>query len=115
LGLPLMVAIIGGEPRRFRPLIDLYRETGLRCGHSAGQLTVGIHVPGFVGDTTAQCSLASRPSWSRKIVAVDEALDGLARISFQMTNVILSHAKMLHSIELLGTRVAPAVRKALRA
>src|SRR6266576_3918672 len=32
LGLPLMVAIIGGEPRRFRPLIDLYRETGKRHG-----------------------------------------------------------------------------------
>src|SRR5437764_1673961 len=33
LGLPLMVAIIGGEHRRFRPLIDLYREAGLRAGH----------------------------------------------------------------------------------
>src|SRR6267378_1989446 len=33
LGLPLMVAIIGGEPRRFRPLVDLYRETGRRAGH----------------------------------------------------------------------------------
>ena len=33
LGLPLMVAIIGGEPRRFRPLIDLYREAGRRAGH----------------------------------------------------------------------------------
>src|SRR6266446_2831203 len=34
LGLPLMVAIIGGEPRRFRPLIDRYRQAGLRAGHS---------------------------------------------------------------------------------
>jgi len=34
LGLPLMVAIIGGEPHRFRPLIDLYRETALRAGHA---------------------------------------------------------------------------------
>src|SRR6202158_5801161 len=34
LGLPLMVAIIGGEPKRFRPLIDLYREAGRRAGHS---------------------------------------------------------------------------------
>src|ERR1700704_3700833 len=38
LGLPLMVAIIGGEPRRFRPLVDLYRETGLRAGHSLERL-----------------------------------------------------------------------------
>ena len=35
LGLPLMVAIIGGEPHRFRPLIDLYREAGRRAGHPA--------------------------------------------------------------------------------
>ena len=34
LGLPLMVAIIGGEPHRFRPLIDLYREAGRRAGHA---------------------------------------------------------------------------------
>src|SRR3981081_479898 len=34
LGLPLMVALIGGEPHRFRPLIDRYREAGLRAGHS---------------------------------------------------------------------------------
>src|ERR1700726_1747278 len=43
LGLPLMVAIIGGEPRRFRPLIDLYREAGKRAGHAPDSLKVGIH------------------------------------------------------------------------
>ena len=43
LGLPLMVAIIGGEPHRFRPLIDRYREAGFRSGHSPDQLKVGIH------------------------------------------------------------------------
>jgi probable LLM family oxidoreductase len=49
LGLPLMVAIIGGEPHRFRPLIDLYREAGRRAGHPAESLTVGIHSIGFLG------------------------------------------------------------------
>src|SRR6201997_3775520 len=48
LGLPLMVAIIGGEHRRFRPLIDLYREAGLRAGHPVEQLKVGIHSLGYV-------------------------------------------------------------------
>jgi alkanesulfonate monooxygenase SsuD/methylene tetrahydromethanopterin reductase-like flavin-dependent oxidoreductase (luciferase family) len=43
LGLPLMVAIIGGETRRFRPLVDLYREAGARAGHSPDKLTVGVH------------------------------------------------------------------------
>src|SRR5450432_3392036 len=56
LGLPLMVAIIGGEPRRFRPLIDLYRETGKQHGHSAGQLKVGVHMLGYVGQTTQEAA-----------------------------------------------------------
>ena len=51
LGLPLMVAIIGGEPHRFRPLIDLYREMGRRAGHAPEKLKVGIHAIGFVADT----------------------------------------------------------------
>jgi alkanesulfonate monooxygenase SsuD/methylene tetrahydromethanopterin reductase-like flavin-dependent oxidoreductase (luciferase family) len=46
LGLPLMVAIIGGEPRRFRPLIDLYREAGRRAGYPLDRLKVGIHALG---------------------------------------------------------------------
>src|SRR5947207_13337121 len=52
LGLPLMVAIIGGEPRRFRPLIDLYRETATRHGHAPDQLKVGVHMLGYVGSST---------------------------------------------------------------
>jgi len=55
-GLPLAVAIIGGEPRRFRPLIDLYRETGRRAGHGPEKLMVGLHVIGFLGDTTQQAA-----------------------------------------------------------
>lgn len=49
LGLPLMVAVIGGETHRFRPLIDLYREAGRRAGFAPEQLKVGLHSPGFVG------------------------------------------------------------------
>jgi probable LLM family oxidoreductase len=56
LGLPLMVAIIGGQPKRFRPLIDLYREAGRRAGHSADKLVVGLHAIGFLGDTTEQAA-----------------------------------------------------------
>src|SRR6202162_1155119 len=56
LGLPLMVAIIGGEPKRFRPLIDLYREAGRRAGHSAEKLIVGLHAIGFLGDTTQRAA-----------------------------------------------------------
>lgn len=52
LGLPLMVAIIGGEPHRFRGLVDLYREAGARAGHSPAKLRVGVHALGYVADTT---------------------------------------------------------------
>lgn len=48
LGLPLMVAIIGGETARFKPLIDLYREAGKRAGFAPEQLKVGLHSPGYV-------------------------------------------------------------------
>jgi probable LLM family oxidoreductase len=52
LGLPLMVAIIGGETERFRPLIDLYREAGHRAGFKPEQLKVGLHSPGYVAAST---------------------------------------------------------------
>lgn len=64
LGLPLAVAIIGGEPRRFRPLIDLYRETGRRAGHGQEKLMVGLHAVGFVGDTTQQAADDFYPGYS---------------------------------------------------
>jgi probable LLM family oxidoreductase len=150
LGLPLMVAIIGGEPKRFRPLIDLYREAGRRAGHSAEKLIVGLHAIGFLGDTTQRAAddfypgyahtfteIGKERGWppatraqfdalrgptgalligdaetiAEKILYVNEVLGGLSRITFQMGVSALPHEKMLRSIELLGTRVAPIVRK----
>lgn len=54
LGLPLMVAVIGGETHRFRPLIDLYREAGKNAGHKPEQLKVGLHSLGYVANTTQE-------------------------------------------------------------
>ena len=65
LGLPLMVAIIGGEPHRFRPLIDLYREAGRRAGHAPETLKVGLHMIGFLGDTTAEAADDFFPGYAR--------------------------------------------------
>jgi probable LLM family oxidoreductase len=56
LGLPLMVAIIGGEPHRFRPLVDLYREAGRRAGHAPESLKVGVHALGYVAETDGQAA-----------------------------------------------------------
>ena len=154
LGLPLMVAIIGGEPKRFRPLIDLYREAGRRAGHSAEKLIVGLHAIGFLGDTTQRAADDFYPGYTHtfteigrergwppasraqfdalrgptgalligdaetiaeKILYVNEVLGGLSRITFQMGVSALPQEKMLRSIELLGTRVAPIVRNELTA
>ena len=70
LGLPLMVAIIGGEPRRFRPLIDMYREAGRRAGHPADQLRVGLHAIGFVGDTTAEAADTFFPGYAHTFTEI---------------------------------------------
>ena len=152
LGLPLMVAIIGGEPRRFRPLVDLYREAGRLAGFSPARLKVGVHALGYLADssqraadefypgyaqsfgnigkergwappTRAQFNAGLRPNGpflvgdaetvTEKILAMNTALGGLARISFQMSVAALPHAQALHAIEILGTQVVPAVRKAL--
>lgn len=54
LGLPLMVAVIGGETARFRPLVDLYRQAGEKAGHSPEKLKVGLHSLGYVAGNTQQ-------------------------------------------------------------
>jgi probable LLM family oxidoreductase len=152
LGLPLMVAIIGGEPHRFRPLIDLYREAGRKAGHAAEKLTVGIHSIGFVADTTEEAADEFYPGYAHtmtkigkergwppttrahfdatrgptgalligdaetvaeKILYVHQALGGISRLTFQMGVSTLPHKKLLHAIEILGTRVAPLIRKEL--
>ena len=70
LGLPLMVAIIGGEPKRFRPLIDLYREAGRRAGHSAEKLIVGLHSIGFLEDTTKQAADDFYPGYAHTFTEI---------------------------------------------
>jgi probable LLM family oxidoreductase len=152
LGLPLMVAIIGGEPHRFRPLIDLYREAGQRAGHPPDKLKVGLHMLGYAATTTEQAAddffpgyayaftqIGKERGWppttrgqfdalrrptgallvgdpdtvAEKILYVNEALGGVSRITFQMSVASLSQPKLLSSIELIGAKVAPAIRKAL--
>jgi len=152
LGLPLMVAIIGGETHRFRPLIDLYREAGARAGHPPDRLKVGLHSPGYVAETRQQAADDFFPGFARavsdigkergwpamrradfdaqigprgaliigdpetvaeKILRHSEALGGISRLTFQMNAASLSHEKLIQAIDLIGTRVAPAVRDRL--
>lgn len=151
LGLPLVVAIIGGEPRRFRPLVDLYCEAGRRAGHASEQLSVGVHTNGYLADSNAQAADEFFPSYSdmfsrigkergwppvtraqfdatcaptgalmvggpdaitEKILYQDQVLGGISQISILLNGAFVTHAQTMHAIELLGTKVSPAVRKA---
>ncbi len=150
LGLPLMIAIIGGEPHRFRPLVDLYRQAGRRAGHAPEALKVGLHMLGYVAKTdqlaadtffpgyahaftkvgkergwppvrrphydallgrTGALMIGSPETLADKIAYVDEALGGVARLNFQMSAATLTHAELMSATELLGTAVAPLVRR----
>ena len=154
LGLPLMVAIIGGETHRFRPLVDLYWEASRQAGHSPDQLKVGVHSLGYVAATSKEAADDFFPGYARafsdigkergwppvtragfdaqngprgallvgnpdeiteKLLRHSEALGGVSRFTFQMNAASLPHAKLMKAIELLGTRVAPALRKELAA
>lgn len=151
LGLPLALAIIGGEPARFAPLFDLYRRAAAHAGHDAAGLATSINVHGFVAPTTqeaadvfypaqaavmdrvgrergwpptsrAQFDLARGPRGALFVGSPAEVTDrilaahavfGFDRILIQMAIGVLDHATLMRAIEILGTEVAPAVRKAV--
>ncbi len=70
LGLPLMVAVIGGETHRFRPLVDLYREAGDKAGFSQDQLKVGLHSLGFVGESHEEAVEAYYPGYAETFTRI---------------------------------------------
>lgn len=114
LGLPLMVAIIGGTFERFRPLVDLYRETGMRAGHAPEKLIVGVHAMGFVGETDAAARDAFFPGWAHLTATVGRErgwspptrrhFDAMAdpEGAFLIGSPATVAAKMLHASEALG-------------
>src|SRR3712207_1971208 len=70
LGLPLMVAVIGGEPRQFAPLVDLYRRAGAQAGHAPERLQVGLHVFGYVAESTRAAADTIYPGWHEMFTKV---------------------------------------------
>jgi len=116
LGLPLMVAIIGGETRRFRPLIDLYYETAERFGHSREMLKVGVHSMGYVAASKKQAADEFFPGYAAAIASVarERGWGSVTRAQFdaqlgpqgalligepeEVTEKILRHSESLHGI-----------------
>lgn len=114
LGLPLMVAIIGGSFERFRPLVDLYREAGRRAGHSLEKLVVGVHAMGFVGETDAAARDDFFPGWAHLTATIGrergwppptrQQFDAMAgpEGAFLIGGPATVAAKMLRASEVLG-------------
>jgi probable LLM family oxidoreductase len=70
LGLPLMVAIIGGETHRFAPLVQLYRQAGVAAGHDPATLKVGLHSLGYVAETTDEAIADFFPGYAEAFTRV---------------------------------------------
>lgn len=152
-GLPMALAIIGGTPESFVPLVKLYRQTGARAGHGAARLPVSINSHTYVAESSAQarddffpayatvmnrigrergwpnitrqqfdalCSprgalLVGSPSEVVEKILFEHELFGHERFLAQLSVGPMPHANIMRAVELLGTEVAPAVRKALGA
>jgi probable LLM family oxidoreductase len=126
LGLPLMVAIIGGETRSFRPLIDLYREAGRRAGHSADQLKVGLHSLGYVAETTQEAADDFFPGYAHTMTQVgkERGWPAMTRAAFdaqrgprgaliigdpdEVVEKIVRHSKALGGISRITFMMNPA-------
>jgi probable LLM family oxidoreductase len=70
LGLPLMVAVIGGETHRFRPLIDLYKEAWKKAGHDPKDQKVGLHSLGYVAETKEQAFVDYYPGYAEMFTKI---------------------------------------------
>jgi probable LLM family oxidoreductase len=64
LGLPLVIAIIGGEPERFVPLAELYRQSARRAGHNPAELKLAVHLHGFLADSTEEAVATFYPPYA---------------------------------------------------
>lgn len=149
LGLPMALAIIGGMPARFAPLIELYRETAERAGHDPAKLSVSINSHGFIADTTEEAVEIAYPPYVEAMGRIgrergwpppnrrqfdaerspkgammlgtpQEVIDkilyeheifGNQRMLIQFTVGPTPHDKVMRSIELFGTKVAPVIKR----
>lgn len=67
LGLPMVLAIIGGEPARFKPFTDLYKQVWREVGHDPGNFQLGIGSHGFIADTTEEAAELIYPRYAMQM------------------------------------------------
>jgi len=148
-GLPVVFAIIGGDPAQFKPLFDYYRNAYDHYGHNKEKFRVGVHMHAFFGENSKEVADYYYPVYSSQMDRVgksrgwppyqqnqydtgrsskghlvigdaNEAIEkilhmkemfGLTRFSAHMDVGGPAHDKMMKSIEIFGTKIAPEVRK----
>jgi len=152
LGLPMALAIIGGAPERFAPVVDLYRDTARQAGRDPATLPVSINSHVFVADASQEASDVFYPPYAevmtrigrergwppltrqqfeagrtlRGALAVGSPQQVIDKMLFQheifghqrflaQVSGVVPHARMMRHIELLGTEVAPVVRREVEA
>src|ERR687889_197017 len=126
LGLPLMVAIIGGETHRFRPLVDLYRKSGRQAGYSANRLKVGVHSLGYVAESTQEAIDDFYPGYANTMTEIgkERGWPKMTRESFdaqqgpqgallvgdpdEVAEKIIRHSKALGGISRITFMMNPA-------
>jgi alkanesulfonate monooxygenase SsuD/methylene tetrahydromethanopterin reductase-like flavin-dependent oxidoreductase (luciferase family) len=151
-GLPVIFAIIGGNPAQFQPLFQYYREVYQHFNHDMKKFEVGVHMHCFFGEDSTKIANEYYPVYSDQMnrigstrgwqhytrnqfdygrgqyghliigdanEAIDKILEmheifGLTRFSAHMDVGGPSHASLMKSIEIFGTRIAPKVREALK-
>ncbi len=108
-GLPLMIAIIGGEPARFAPLVDLYHRALDRFGHPTQR--VGVHSPGHVADTDEQAREELWPHWKpmRDRIGAERGWPPATRSEFDQA-AGPSGAMFVGSPETVAAKIAATVR-----
>lgn len=152
LGLPLIVAIIGGMPRQFQPFFQLYKEEYLKAGHPIEKMQLATHSHGLIGEDAQATSDQYFPSYAQQMnrigrdrgwapyskaqfeggrskdgalfvgdasevtekILYHQEMFGLTRFLLHVDVGAPSHKDLMKTIELLGTKVKPAVLKALK-
>ncbi|MEM1124456.1 MAG: Atu2307/SP_0267 family LLM class monooxygenase [Bacteroidota bacterium] len=72
LGLPLMLAVIGGQTHQFKPLVDLYRKTGESAGYAPDELKVGLHSFGYVANSMEEAIDDFYPKYAEVIASMNK-------------------------------------------
>jgi probable LLM family oxidoreductase len=108
-GLPLMLAVIGGRPERFRPLVDLYRRALAEHGHPT-DLPVGLHTLGYVAATDEEAIETQWPYWLRTFDRASRERGWRPPTRAQFDAETAHGAMFVGSPETVAQRIAPVMR-----